>query len=244
MPLEKIRYRKPNAPAVKKAQNNIERGSGMARAKRRKARRRMSGEVAYYGGRKKARRRSRRFSGEVAYYGGASRPRSRRMSGASKKIDIMKPAINTAVAIGGGIAGRMAKNLIPIEDARIKAAIPVVLGIVISMMSRGQKVMENLGFGMAAIGGAELMGVLFPNVALLQGDNVAQVAYSAQDIKEALDQGLISQDEANTLSQAAGYMGMIEDFSGQDDMDNIGPGAVDMAPEVAEMPWETTENAM
>lgn len=231
--------KKPVAPA-KKALVTQERGLNMARRKGRAKSRKMSGEVAYYGGRKKSRRR-RRMSGEVAYYGG--RRSSRKMSGSSKagKLDIVKPLTNTAIAIGGGIAGRFAKNAIPIEDQRIKAAIPLVIGIILSMIGRKNEMLKTMGFGMATIGGAELLGSLFPNVALLQGEAPAQVAYTSQDIQEALNQGLISQDEAATLMQAAGFMGAIEDFSGQDE----GPAEGQSMPdEIAESTWETVENQL
>lgn len=240
MSLDKLLQGKPKAPAKKQARNLTERGQLMARKKGRKSRRRrMSGEVAYYGGRRKSRRR--RMSGEVAYYGG--RRRSRRMSGASRggKINIAQPLMNTALAVGGGIAGRLAKNAIPLPDERMKAAIPVLLGIVLSMMGKRNKMLENVGFGMAAIGGVELLAVLMPNVALFQGEGVpAQVAYTSQDVKEALDQGLISQDEANVLLQAAGYMGMIEDFSGEGE--DYQPVVEDS--EISDLPWETSENVM
>lgn len=246
LPLENMKYRKPKTPAIKR-RKQLPKGAYMASRKRRSSgRRKLSGAVANYSGRRKSRRR--RMSGEIAYYGGtvadySGRRRSRRMSGGSRKIDIVKPLMNTALAVGGGIGGRLVKNAIPIQDERIKAAVPVILGLVISMMSRANVMLKNIGVGMATIGGAELLAALFPNVALLQGEAPAQVAYTSQDVKEALSQGLISQDEANVLLQAAGYMGAIEDFSGQDE-NGIGPDIQDITPEAANEPWETTENVM
>lgn len=247
LPLENMKYRKPKTPAIKR-RKQLPKGAKMASRKRRSSgRRKMSGAVANYSGRRKSRRR--RMSGEIAYYGGtvadySGRRRSRRMSGGSRKMDIVKPLMNTALAVGGGIGGRLVKNAIPIQDERIKAAVPVILGLVISMMSRANVMLKNIGVGMATIGGAELLAALFPNVALLQGETPAQVAYTSQDVKEALNQGLISQDEANVLLQAAGYMGAIEDFSGQDESEGIGPDIQDITPEAANEPWETTENVM
>lgn len=256
--LDKLKYKVSKKKAAKTRRITIKRkGPIMAKNKGRSRRRRMSGEVAYYGGRKARRRRNRRMSGEVAYYGGNIGPesypfagrksrRSRRMSGGFRlgKMDMVTPAINTALSIGGGIGGRIVKNALPFEDERIKAAIPVLLGIVLSMMGAKNRMIANMGAGMAAIGGADLLSLLFPKVELFQGEQAAQVGYTAQDVQEALNQGMITQDEANVLTQAGGYMGLVEDYSGQD-RGEIGPEIPEGAiMEQADGTWETTDSVL
>jgi len=74
-----------------------------------------------------------------------------------------KGALMTAVGvIGGAIAGKMVMKLIPLDDERIKAAIPLVAGF----FAAGQKndVIKGAGFGMMAVGGMSLASAFIPQI--------------------------------------------------------------------------------
>lgn len=74
-----------------------------------------------------------------------------------------KGALMTAVGvIGGAIAGKMVMNFVPIEDERIKAAVPLVAGFFIA----GQKneLAKGVGYGMMATGGMTLAAAFVPQI--------------------------------------------------------------------------------
>ena len=62
--------------------------------------------------------------------------------------------------VAGAIAAKFAKNLAGkmIQDARLKAALPLVVGLMLT----GSKKTEKIGMGMIAVGGADLAGSLIP----------------------------------------------------------------------------------
>jgi hypothetical protein len=149
----------------------------------------------------------------------------------------MNAVTTTAVAVVGGIGGRVVSNVLPVKDLRIKAAIPVILGIMLTIMGKRNAMLSAAGMGMATIGGAELLKQLAPNVALFQGETAAQIAYSPADVQEALSRGYITQQQASGLLEAAGYAGMgIEEYAGEE--------AVAMLPSEAQEPFATTQEVL
>jgi hypothetical protein len=82
-----------------------------------------------------------------------------------------KGALMTAVGvIGGAIAGKMAMNLIPVDDDRIKAAIPLVAGFFLA----GQKndIAKGAGYGMMATGGMSLAAAFIPQIGEAIGEPI------------------------------------------------------------------------
>lgn len=245
-------YRNAHKKRKTTSPKNIIKGETVAGKKRSRKRRsrRMSGEnVNFMGARRK--RRSRRMGGQEQVYYGRRKRRGRRMGGelmGAKGLSVKgatAAASGAALALAGGIGGRIVKNVIPVADLRIKAAIPVAIGLLLSMMAKKSKAMSMLGLGMAAFGGSELLAVMFPNVALLQGEGAAAVEYSQADIADALKQNLISQDEANKLAQAAGFMGVLEDFSGEEEEAGQYQPGIDPAELYGvDSEWQTTQDIL
>lgn len=71
------------------------------------------------------------------------------------KLNIKKQLPVIAGLAAGGIATGYVNKLVPIENAKIKAGIPLVLGVLLS----GQKgFMGNVGLGMITAGAVNLAG--------------------------------------------------------------------------------------
>lgn len=82
-----------------------------------------------------------------------------------------KGALMTAVGvIGGAIAGKMVMNFVPVDDDRIKAAIPLVAGFFLS----GQKneIAKGAGYGMMATGGMSLAAAFIPQIGEAIGEPI------------------------------------------------------------------------
>jgi hypothetical protein len=148
----------------------IEGGSGMAGRKkkshRRKARR-MSGE---FFGRTKRRRRARRMSGE--FFGRKKRRSIRRYHGEKTK-GIIGAVTNAAMIAGGGMAGAFAAKYIPVKNAKIKAALPLIMGIGLSMIKIGRKApFDKLALGMSVIGVLSLAKAFVPSLPTMAGEDL------------------------------------------------------------------------
>lgn len=111
----------------------------------------------------------------VVRYAG-EKPRKRRVTRryySGSKTDIVKPIVNTAIAVGGGVAGSIIANKLPIADSRIKAALPLGLGIALGMskIGRKNKMAEAAATGMMIVGGLALLRQFAPTLPLLAGEN-------------------------------------------------------------------------
>lgn len=115
----------------------------------------------------------RRKSTKKAAVAKKSRRRVTRYSGLNiGKKDFVKPLINSAVAVAGGIAGSMIANKVPVADARLKAGIPILGGLLLGMSKFGRKEMvQSLASGMMVAGGLALVRQFAPTLPLLAGEN-------------------------------------------------------------------------
>lgn len=90
----------------------------------------------------------------------------------TNKKDFIKPLINSGVAVGGAIAGSMIANKLPVANAKLKAGIPILAGLVLGMSKFGRKeIVQNLASGMMIAGGLALVRQLAPTLPLLAGEN-------------------------------------------------------------------------
>jgi hypothetical protein len=101
----------------------------------------------------------------------------RRYSGMGGKLDVVKPLINTAIAVAGGVAGSFAANKLPIADARIKAAIPMALGLALGLtkFARKSAMVQSAASGMMVAGGLALIRQFAPTLPLLAGEEDVQI---------------------------------------------------------------------
>jgi hypothetical protein len=110
------------------------------------------------------RRKARRYGTEILL-GTKKRTRrktARRYSGFGKS-DLLKPLINSGVAVAGGIAGSFVVNKLPIGNAKIKAALPLVIG--------KNPMIQAVGTGMMVVGGLALVRQFVPTIPLLAGED-------------------------------------------------------------------------
>lgn len=84
----------------------------------------------------------------------------------------MKTLITGAVAVGGGVAASMAAHYIPIANPKAKAAIPILLGMVLASLplARKNKMVHAAAIGSVVVGAMSLVRQMAPNVPLLTGD--------------------------------------------------------------------------
>jgi len=96
-----------------------------------------------------------------------TRRKPRVSAGKIQKV-IMSGAAATAGAIGAGVAA----NYIPMPNPKIKAAIPIVAGIMLASTKIGRSaMMQTVATGMIAAGALALTKQLAPNVPLLAGED-------------------------------------------------------------------------
>jgi len=95
-----------------------------------------------------------------------------------KKDTFMKAG--TLVA-GGAVASIVTNKLTMIADTRIRAAVPVVLGIFLA--GNKNKMLSGLGDGMVAVGGTKLVAALLPNMGIsaIDADEVVEGVYIDQN---------------------------------------------------------------
>lgn len=80
---------------------------------------------------------------------------------------------NTSLLIAGGVASAVIVNRVPLKDARIKAALPIVVGMGLAgTIGKTNDLARQVATGMMAIGMISLFKKLAPNVPMLAGEEV------------------------------------------------------------------------
>lgn len=135
------------------------------RKKARKARKISGGMIA--GAKRKVSRKARR------YHGGKVR-RARRYSGASK-MDIIGLATDIVAVGAGAVGASFIANKVPVKNAKIKAMIPIALGLGLGLTKFGKsRAAKSAAGGMVAVGTLSLVKQFFPTVPLLTGADDAE----------------------------------------------------------------------
>lgn len=83
----------------------------------------------------------------------APRRRRRKMSGIGA---VGSTAMNVAYTIAGGVAAQLVSKFVPIANEKIKAAIPVAVGLFLPRVVKGAAG-QGLANGMIAVGGIKLV---------------------------------------------------------------------------------------
>lgn len=148
---------------------------------------------------RKTKRRSRRYHGGELL--GRKHRRSRRYHG---RAGLNPMAIVTEVAgIGAGaIAGSFVANMaakIPfLANPKIKAVVPLLLGIVVSQLKIGQKkLIRDIATGSIAVGTISLIRNMLPSLPLLAGESAESIVNSLKQLS-AEEQALLGLDGAST----------------------------------------------
>lgn len=78
---------------------------------------------------------------------------------------------NAALALVGGVASGFLVNKFPVKDARVKAALPIIGGIVLSgTIGKGNRIARGVAEGMVMLGAVSLFKQLAPGVPFLAGE--------------------------------------------------------------------------
>ena len=180
----------------------------MAKRKSRKAKK-------YHGLEGKARRRSHKYHGIA---GGKKHRRARRYHGAPK-IDIMGFATDIISVGAGAVGASFIAQKIPVANAKIKALIPIALGLGIGMTKLGRNRMaKSAAGGMIAVGTLSLVKQFFPTVPLLSG------ADDAETVAGAID-ALPDEEKALLGYVVSGVDGEV--IQGESDVETYGVGVMD-----------------
>lgn len=161
--------------------------------------------------------------------GGTMARRKRRSSSAKAgkgfgKMNIGGEIQNIGMGAAGAVAGAIVGNMIPLPDARMKAGLPIIGGIVLSLvMGKKNAMMKKIGLGMSIGGALALVRSLAPNVPLLAGEEAAQLAYSPEDVERALITGQITPAEAQTLLESPEMLGASTEFAGEEEAIEYAP---------------------
>jgi hypothetical protein len=126
-------------------------------------------ERGYGMGKKRGKKRGRRMHGEAGFEGRKrGRRRGRFMGGKVSTRSIIGNAGNALAGVAGAVGGAMLGNAIPAKDARIKAAVPLVAGIVLSGMI-SNPLFRSILIGVSIGGGLSLVRQLAPQIPMLAG---------------------------------------------------------------------------
>ena len=110
---------------------------------------------------------------------------------------IQRALIGGGAAAAGAIGAGVAANFIPIPNPKIKAAIPILMGIVLAAtkIGRGQ-VMQTVSAGMIAAGALAVTKQLAPNVPLLAGEDDEMVFIPSNE-----EEAMLGYTEPNMLGE-------------------------------------------
>lgn len=121
-------------------------------------------------------------------------PKRRRKSGGGK-VDAQKILMQGVGAAAGAIGAGVVANMIPLPDPRMKAALPIVAGVVLGMSKMGRtNVMKSASVGMISAGALALVRQLAPKVPLLAGEDQEMLDYVPGNDEEL---ALLGYDEEN-----------------------------------------------
>ena len=108
------------------------------------------------------------------------------------KVDIMGTAQDVAGLAVGAVGSSFVANMIPIKDAKIKAIVPIALGIGLGMtkFARG-RLLKGAAAGAIAVGTLSLVKQFFPTLPLLSGAEDAASVAGAIDALNAEEKALL-----------------------------------------------------
>jgi hypothetical protein len=190
--------------SVRRVRENLEpiiiKEGSMGRRKRRKSR-----KVSGVAGRR-SRRSRRTYRGEFG-----RRRRSRRYSGGRGLggFNPVKTVMEVAGIGAGAVGGSFVAKFVPIADVRIKALVPIALGVLLPMLKFGKNaLMQNVATGSLAVGTIALIKALVPQVPMLAGAN------SAEEVIDAIDS--LPEEQQALLGVTIETAGQEEVLTGQD----------------------------
>lgn len=136
--------------------------------------------------------------------------KARRIGGLSSKAihagDFMKEA---GFAIAGAVGGSIIANKLPIANTKVKAAIPIIAGIGLSMVK--SHAAKHIATGMVIAGGLSLLRQMLPNTIMLAGEEIL-----GEEILGIEDQTM-GEDDLDGEEEIEGY----DDLDGDDEIEGF-----------------------
>jgi hypothetical protein len=98
---------------------------------------------------------------------------TRVMSGIASRAKGLTPVVkNVALAVGGAVAAGAIANKLPLTNPKLKAATPMIGGILLAgTFGKRNQMLKDVGTGMAVIGALSLLKQFMPNVPVLAGED-------------------------------------------------------------------------
>jgi len=79
---------------------------------------------------------------------------------------------DVAIAVAGGVGANVLANKLPIANPKLKAAMPLIAGILVSsVLGKKKPIFREIGHGMAVIGAIALLKQFAPNLPMLAGED-------------------------------------------------------------------------
>ena len=84
----------------------------------------------------------------------------------------MVPMIkDVGIAVAGGVGANVLVNKLPIANPKLKAALPLIAGILVSsVLGKKKAIFREIGHGMAVVGAIALLKQFAPNLPMLAGE--------------------------------------------------------------------------
>ncbi|MFA5235097.1 MAG: hypothetical protein WC390_11920 [Sulfurimonas sp.] len=145
----------------------------------------------------------------------------KRFSGIAGKAKGMLPMVKeVGLAVGGGIAAGVLANKLPIADARMKAAAPVLAGLILATtIGKRNPMLRQVGTGMAVLGAVALIKQFMPNVPMLAGEGYVYLPPPGENayMGDMLQLGQDDYDEGDYMGDML-QLGDEEDYLSPADM--------------------------
>ncbi len=143
--------------------------------------------------------------------------RSSRRRGISAKKGMMEMVQAAGFGVAGGIVAGMVANKLPIADPRLKAAAPIVAGLLLgTTIGKKQPIVQKIGAGMVVLGAVALLKQVAPQVPMLAGeeeyldmpqyDENQLLGYSDMDLFDDMDEGISGKVNLGEEDEAALYV--------------------------------------
>lgn len=88
---------------------------------------------------------------------------------AKKMIPMIK---DVGIAVAGGVGANVLVNKLPIANPKLKAALPLIAGLLVSsVLGKKKPMFREIGHGMAVIGAIALLKQFAPNLPMLAGED-------------------------------------------------------------------------
>jgi hypothetical protein len=142
--------------------------------------------------------------------------KARRIGSFSSKAvhagDFMKEA---GFAIAGAVGGSIIANKLPITNTKVKAAVPIVAGIALSMVK--SHAAKHIATGMVIAGGLSLLRQMLPGTIMLAGEEILGEEILGIEDQTMGEDEIEGYDDLDGEDEIEGY----DDLDGEDEIEGF-----------------------